>query len=110
MESMGDQQKVLLTRKMRQDEAKAVRRKAKIKKYIEESTYLGLGLFLALIITILMTYVSYDRRQRWPELEPAEVKRRQEQRKTEHLIWLQAQQERIQKEDRLYQEQNGDKE
>jgi hypothetical protein len=57
-----------------------------------------------------MAYVSYDRKQRWPELEPAEIKRRQEQRRNEHLIWLQAQQERIQKEDRLYQEQNGNKE
>jgi len=110
MKEMGGQQKVLLTKKMRQDAAKTARRKAKIKKYIEESTYLGLGLFLALIITLLMTYVSYDRKQRWPELEPAEIKRKQEQRRNEHLIWLQAQQERIQKEDQLYQEQNGNKE
>ena len=110
MKEMGGQQKVLLTRKMRQDAANTARRKAKFKKIVEESTYLGMAFFLALIMVALMTYVSYDRKHRWPELEPAEIKKKQEKRREEHLIWLQAQHERIQREDRLYQEQNGNKE
>jgi len=110
MTAMGGQQKVLLTKKMRQDAAKAARRKAKFKKIVEESVYLGMAVFLALIMIIMMTYVSHERKQRWPELEPAELKKKQEKRSKEHLIWLQAQHERIQQEDQSYQEQNGNKE
>jgi hypothetical protein len=99
MESMGDQQKVLLTRKMRQDEARAARRKAKLKHYMEELTWAGLALVLGLTVVILMWWVSHDRKQRWPELEPMIIRQRQDERRKEHLIWLQAQQDRQRKED-----------
>jgi hypothetical protein len=102
METMGGQQKVLLTRKMREDARAAERRRARIKHYMEELVWGGLAFVLAITVVLMMWYVSYDRKQRWPELEPDVVKQRQEQRRREHLIWLQAQQERIAKEDQEF--------
>jgi len=102
MKDMGTQQKVLLTRKMREDARKAERRKAKIKHYMEELSYGLFALVMGLTVVILMSYVSYDRKHRWPELEPDIVKQRQAERRKEHLIWLQAQEERIRKEDEEY--------
>ena len=99
MKEMGGQQKVLLTRKMREDARKAERRRAKIKHYMEELAYGLFALVMGLTVVIMMTYVSYDRKQRWPELEPEIIKRKQAERRKEHLIWLQAQEERIKKED-----------
>jgi len=108
MESMGGQQKVLLTRKMREDARIAERRRAKIKHYMEELVLGGLAFVLAITVVLLMWYVSYDRKQRWPELEPDVVKQRQEQRHRDHLIWLQAQQERIAKEDQEFNQRQRD--
>jgi hypothetical protein len=102
MKDMGTQQKVLLTRKMREDARKAERRKAKIKHYMEELSYGLFALVMGLTVVILMSYVSYDRKHRWPELEPDIIKQRQAERRKEHLIWLQAQEERIKKEDEEY--------
>ena len=102
MKDMGAQQKVLLTRKMREDARRAERRKAKIKHYMEELTYGVFALIMGLTIVIMMTYISYDRRNRWPELEPDIIKIKQAERRKEHLIWLQAQEERINKEDEEY--------
>ena len=99
MEEMGGQQKVLLTRKIREDERKAERRRAKIKHYMEELTWGGLAFVLAITVVIMMSWISHDRKQRWPELEPDIIKQRQAERRREHLIWLQAQEERVRKED-----------
>jgi hypothetical protein len=108
MKDMGAQQKVLLTRKMREDARRAERRKAKIKHYMEELTYGLFAIVMALTVITMMTYVSYDRKQRWPELEPAVLAKKREERKQEHLTWLRAQQERIQKEDEEF-KRNEDK-
>ena len=99
MKEMGGQQKVLLTIKMRHDAAAAARRRAKIKHYMEELTYLGLALFLILAISLMMVYVSYDRKQRWPELEPAIIKAKQEERRRLKLLELQQYQEKVKRED-----------
>jgi len=105
MKEMGGQQKVLLTRKLREDARRAERRRAKIKHYMEELSYGLFALVMGLTVVILMTYVSYDRKQRWPELEPDVLKIKQAERRKEHLIWLQAQEERIKKEDEEYSKQ-----
>jgi hypothetical protein len=105
MKEMGGQQKVLLTRKLREDARRAERRRAKIKHYMEELSYGLFALVMGLTVVILMTYVSYDRKQRWPELEPNVLKIKQAERRKEHLIWLQAQEERIKKEDEEYSKQ-----
>jgi hypothetical protein len=102
MKEMGGQQKILLTKKLRDEARAAARRRARIKHYMEELSYGLFALIMGLTVVILMSYVSYDRRQRWPELEPDIVKQRQAERRKEHLIWLQAQEERIKKEDEEY--------
>jgi hypothetical protein len=99
MEKMGGQQKILLTRKIREDERAAARRRAQFKLWMSELSYGIIILAIGVTIVLLMAWISHDRKQRWPELEPDVIKQRQEQRRREHLIWLQAQQERIQKED-----------
>ena len=99
MDKMGGQQKILLTKKMREDERKAERRRQKIKHYMEELTWGAVAMVLGLTVIILMWWVSHDRKQRWPDLEPAIIRQRQEERRREHLIWLQAQEERVRKED-----------
>jgi hypothetical protein len=99
MEEMGGQQKVLLTRKMRADVRAAERRRARIKHYMEEITYAGFALFLILVISLIMVFVSYDRKQRWPELEPDVIKARQEERRRLKILELQQYQEKIQRED-----------
>jgi len=105
MHQMGGQQKVLLTMKMRKDAAASARRRAKIKHYMEELTYFGFAVFLILIISLLMVYVSYDRKQRWPDLEPAIVKAKQEERKRLKILELQQNQEKIQREDEEFNQQ-----
>ena len=105
MKEMGGQQKILLTRKLREDARRAERRRAKIKHYMEELSYGLFALVMGLTVVIMMTYVSYDRKQRWPELEPDVLKIKQAERRKEHLIWLQAQEERIKKEDEEYSKQ-----
>jgi hypothetical protein len=102
MEKMGGQQKILLTKKLRDEARAAERRRARIRHYMEELIYGLFALIMALTIVIMMAYVSYDRKHRWPELEPDIIKQRQAERRKEHLIWLQAQEERIRKEDEEY--------
>jgi hypothetical protein len=102
MKSMGGDQTILLKKKMQADERAAARRRAMFKHYMEELTYGMFAFVMALTIILMMTYVSYDRKQRWPELEPAILKQKQEQRRKEYLIWLQTNQERQQKEDQEF--------
>ena len=102
MKEMGGQQKTLLTIKIRKDAAAAARRRARIKHYMEEITYAGLAVFLIFVLSLIMVYVSYDRKQRWPELEPAVVKAKQEERRKLKLLELQQYQEKVQREDEEY--------
>jgi len=102
MKEMGGQQKTLLTIKIRKDAAAAARRRARIKHYMEEITYAGLAVFLIFVLSLIMVYISYDRKQRWPELEPAVVKAKQEERRRLKLLELQQYQEKVQREDEEY--------
>ena len=86
----GGQQKALLTKKMRDDERAALRRRQKMKMYMTELTYAGLTVVLALTMVLLMAYVSHDRKTRWPQLEPDAIA----QRKHEKLEWYKQQEER----------------
>ena len=88
MKEMGGQQKVLLTRKMREDERRVVRRRQRFKMYMTELSYGGLAFALVITMIILMTWVSYDRRQRWPDLEPAILAQKREERRRQHLLEL----------------------
>jgi len=88
MEAMGGQQKILLTRKIREDERRIVRRRQKFKMYMTELSYGGVAFVLVITMIILMTWVSYDRRQRWPDLEPAILAQKREERRRQHLLEL----------------------
>jgi hypothetical protein len=88
MEAMGGQQKILLTRKIREDERRIVRRREKFKMYMTELSYGGVAFVLVITMVILMAWVSYDRRQRWPDLEPAILAQKREERRRQHLLEL----------------------
>ena len=65
-------------------------------------TELGYGVFvivIALTMIILMAWVSHDRHQRWPELEPDIIAQKQKERKRIHLLELQELEQKQQKED-----------
>jgi hypothetical protein len=99
MKEMGVEQKILLTRKLREDARAAERRKAKFKMYMTELSY-GIFAFVIVITMIgLMTWISYDRKQRWPDLEPDVIAKKQEERKRIRLIELQDYQEKLKRED-----------
>jgi hypothetical protein len=93
---------------MREDARIAERRRAKIKQYMEELVWGGMAFFIGLIVILLMTWVSYDRKQRWPNLEPEVIKAKQAERKKEYLIWLRSQEEKQQKEDREFNQRQQD--
>jgi hypothetical protein len=94
MESMGKEQKILIARKMQQEERAARRRRERLKTYVTELSYAGFMIIVAVTFVLLMSYVTYDRKTRWPELEP-EAKA---QRHREKLEWWRAQQERQERE------------
>jgi len=105
MKDMGAQQKVLLTRKMRQDAAAAARRKAKFKLYMQELSYGIIVLGIAITMVLLMWWISYDRKQRWPELEPEVIAQKREERKKLRILKLQQHEEMIKKRDEEFQKQ-----
>jgi hypothetical protein len=105
MKDMGAQQKVLLTRKMRDDARKAARRKAKFKLYMQELSYGIIVLAMAITIVLMMWWVSYDRKQRWPELEPEVIAEKQKERKRQRLLELQEHEQIIKKRDEEFQKQ-----
>jgi hypothetical protein len=99
MKEMGGEQKILLTKKIREEARAAERRRQKIKMYMTELSYGGFIFVIAITMTLLMAYVSHDRKQRWPELEPEVIKQHQAERRRLHLLELQQYEEQLQKED-----------
>ena len=105
MKEMGGQQRVLISRKMQAEERAAARRRQRMKHYAEELTYAGMMFIMGITITLLMAYISHDRKQRWPELEPAVIEQKREERKRIRLMELQEWQASQQVEDEYYQRQ-----
>ena len=108
MKEMGGQQKILLTRKIREDERKILRRREKFKMYMTELSYGGVAFVLAITMIILMTWVSHDRRHRWPELEPAILAQKREERKKQHLLELKEFEEQQAAADRAFNQREQD--
>ena len=102
MTEMAGQQKVLLTKKIRQDERIAARRRAQFKLWMSELSYGIIVLSMALTMVLLMAYVSHDRKQRWPELEPSVLEQKRAQRKKEKLLELQEFREQQAAEDQAF--------
>ena len=108
MKSMGAEQKILLKRKLRIEERAAERRRVRIKAYMEDMIYGGLVGVIAIVMILIMWYISIDRKQRWPELEPDVVKAKQEERKKLRLLELQQWQENQKLEEEIYKKHNQD--
>jgi len=106
MKSMGAEQKILLKRKLRKEEKEAERRRVRMKAYMEDMIYGGVVFVIAIVMILLMWYISIDRKQRWPELEPDVVKAKQEERKRIRLMELQEWQENQKREEELYSKRN----
>ena len=102
MKSMGAEQKFLLKKKLRDEERIAARRRAKFKLYMTELSYGGIAFALVIAMVILMAWVSHDRRQRWPELEPDVLAQKREERKKLKLIELEEWQAKQKAEDEYY--------
>ena len=102
MKSMGVEQKFLLKKKLRDEERAIARRRAKFKLYMTELSYGGLAFAFVITMIILMAWVSHDRRQRWPELEPAILAQKREERKQLKLIELAEWQAKQKAEDEYY--------
>ena len=68
MEDLGEQEKILIARKMKMEAADA-RRKAIFMKHLRADAYFG-GLLLVLlfVLGVLFAYIARDARQRYPEL------------------------------------------
>ena len=88
MKSMGAEQKILLKKKLRDEERATARRRAKFKLYMSELSYGIIVLAMGITMIIMMAWVSHDRRQRWPELEPAILAQKREERRKQHLLEL----------------------
>jgi len=99
MKEMGGQQKVLLTKKMREEARAAERRRQKIKMYMTELSYGGFIFIIGITMTLLMAYISHDRKTRWPELEPEIIKQHQAERKRIRLLELEQMDEEIKRQD-----------
>lgn len=61
---------------------------------------------ITITIIILMSWITHDRKTRWPELEPEVIKNNQAERKKLRLLELTQQEEQIQKQDEEYRRQN----
>jgi len=105
MREMGGQQKILLTKKMREDARKVARRKAKFKLYMQELSYGIIVLVMAITIVLMMWWISYDRKQRWPELEPEAIAIKKEERRKQHLLKLQEHEQMTKQRDEEFQKQ-----
>jgi hypothetical protein len=107
MKEMGSQQKVLIARKMQKEARIAARRKARLKMYMEEITYTFFIFIIAITMTLLFWWITYDRKQRWPELEPSVIKANQQERRRLHLLELQQIEEQIKKQDEEFKRESG---
>ena len=108
MKSMGAEQKILLKKKLRDEERATARRRAKFKLYMSELSYGIIVLAMGITMVLLMAYVSHDRRQRWPELEPAILAQKREERRNQHLLELKEFEEQQAAADRAFNQREQD--
>lgn len=109
MAQLSKEQKVLFTKKVRAEQMMAERRRQKLKAYMEDLLWAGAALVVGLAMVAMFTYISYDRKERWPELEPDVLSKKRLERRQEHLNWLRANQERRNREDEEFRQNNEDK-
>ena len=108
MKSMGTEQKFLLKKKLRDEERAIARRRAKFKLYMTELSYGGVAFALVITMIILMAWVSHDKHQRWPDLEPAVLAQKREERRRQHLLELKEFEEQQAASDRAFNQREQD--
>ena len=108
MKDMGAEQTILLKKKLREEERITQRRKQRFKLYMTELSYGGLAFALVITMIIMMAWVSHDRRQRWPELEPAIIAQKREERRKQHLLELKEFEEQQAAADRAFNQREQD--
>jgi len=83
MKTMGEQQKVLLLKKMRADEVVAKRRAAIRKKLRDEAIWGVVLLFGIFVLSGMFLYVAYDRQQKYPQYGNGLFPKTEKQRRAE---------------------------
>ena len=83
MKSMGEQQKVLLTKKMRAEEVTAKRRRARMKALRDEAIWGVLFLIAIFTMASLFLWIAYDRQQKYPQYGTGLFPRTEEERRIE---------------------------
>jgi hypothetical protein len=90
MQEMGAEQRVLVAKKMKADEADRVRRRKRIQKlYVEITLGIG-GVLVAAIIGLSMVWVVHDRIEKYPHLGTGFIPKSEEQRRqeAEPKVWI----------------------
>jgi len=81
MKDMGAQQKILIAKKMKEDEIRAKRRAQRVEYYkLEFSLIIAFIVFL-IVLAIFWTWLYYDTQERWPELKNKTYRERLEKEK-----------------------------
>jgi ABC-type sugar transport system permease subunit len=83
MEKMGKQQKVLITKQMREDHVRAVRRKRHMDAVWANAIWGVMVIFIALSIGMMMAFVIQDRIEKYPQLGTGIVPKSERQRQLE---------------------------
>ena len=83
MEKMGKQQKVLITKQMREDHVRAVRRKRHMDAVWANAIWGVMAVIIALSIGLMMALVIQDRIQKYPQLGDGIIPKSERQRQLE---------------------------
>jgi hypothetical protein len=83
MEKMGKQQKVLITKQMREDHVRAVRRKRHMDAVWANAIWGVMAVIIALSIGLMMALVIQDRIEKYPQLGDGIVPKSERQRQLE---------------------------
>jgi hypothetical protein len=85
MKEMGAEQKVLIARKMRNEDLERERRKKRIQRLYVEITIGISGIFLAATVGLAMVWVVHDRIEKYPHLGAGWIPKTEEQRRLDAL-------------------------
>ena len=83
MKSMGEQQKTLIARQMREDHVRAVRRRRRIDAVWANAIWGVMGIIIAASIGIMMAFVIQDRIEKYPQLGNGIIPKSEAQRRYE---------------------------
>lgn len=90
MKHMGQTQRVLIAKQMRDEERAKIRRKQRLEKLRVEIAIGVAGVLFAAFIGLTMAYVVQDRIQKYPQLGDGWIPKTEEQRRREAApkVWI----------------------